>query len=82
MAFSGVARDRATLLPLAPERYERFWMSKLLDRLSALILERLSTREAAPHVLLLSPSAKVFRVTVDDTGSLTVTEMLQGDPTA
>lgn len=81
MAFSGFPRPRV-LLPLAVGRYDAMWMQRVLDDITRLLLDRLSTREAAPGVLLLSPSAKVFRVTVSDTGVLTATEVPQGDPSA
>jgi hypothetical protein len=81
MAFSGAPRPRA-LLPLALARYDAVWMQRVFDVIAQLLLERVSTREAAPAVLLLSPSAKVFRVTVSDTGVLTATEVPQGDPLA
>jgi hypothetical protein len=57
-------------------------MQRVFDVIAQLLLERVSTREAVAGVLLLSPSAKVFRVTVSDTGVLTATEVPQGDPLA
>lgn len=62
-----------------PEVYNRTWPRDLVDRISAALAGIVRTSEAAPHVLLLSPGAKVFRVTVSDTGVLTATEVPQGD---
>lgn len=69
-------------LPSAPPTYQPWWMNDVLSRLSQALLGTVRTSEAVPAVLLLSPSAKVFRVTVSDTGVLTATEVPQGDPGA
>lgn len=82
MAFSGLPRPRATVLPIAPGRYEQAWMQRALDMIAKETDASLKTREAAPYVLLLSPSAKVFKVTVSDAGVISAVEMLQGDSTA
>lgn len=66
-------------LPSAPPQYQPWWMNDVLDRLTRLLQGTVRTSEAVPSVLLLSPSAKVFRITVSDTGVLTATEVPQGD---
>lgn len=66
-------------MPSAPPQYEPWWLNDVLDRFARALLGVVRVSEAAPSVLLLSPSAKVFRVTVDDTGTLTATEVPQGD---
>jgi hypothetical protein len=62
-----------------PEGYDRRWMRDLVDRVSEAFLRVVTTTEAAPFVLLLSPAGKVFRVTVSDAGVLAATEVPQGD---
>jgi hypothetical protein len=62
-----------------PESHDRRWLRDLVDRIGVALQGMVRTTEAAPHVLLLSPGAKVFRVTVSDTGVLTATEVPQGD---
>lgn len=79
MAFSGAPRPRATLLPFAPDRYERGWMQRALDMIGTASEATVKKTEASPHVLLLSPSAKVFRVSVTDAGTLSIVEVPQGD---
>lgn len=74
-------RSFATLFQAPPDRYTRDWAVRLIEQLGRIFGDTLRTTEAAPHVLLRSPSAKVFRVTVSDTGVLTATEIPQGDPT-
>jgi hypothetical protein len=73
-------RDLALFqFPSAPPAYQPWWLNDVLDRLARALQGTVRTSEAAPSVLLLSPSAKVFRVTVSDTGVLTATEVPQGD---
>lgn len=74
-------RSLATLFQAPPERYDRNWSVRLIEQLGRILGETVRTTEAAPYVLLRSPSAKVFRLTVSDTGVLTATEIPQGDPT-
>lgn len=62
-----------------PEGYDRRWMRDLVDRIAESLLRVVTTSEAVPFVLLLSPAGKVFRVTVSDAGALTATEVPQGD---
>lgn len=82
MNLSGYrARSLATLFQAPPERYDRNWAVRFIEQLGRVFGDTVRTTEAAPFVLLRSPSAKVFRVTVSDTGVLTATEIPQGDPT-
>jgi hypothetical protein len=62
-----------------PEQYDRRWCRDLVERIGTALVGMVTTREAVGGVLLLSPSAKVYRVTVSDTGVLTATEVPQGD---
>lgn len=82
MAFSGAPRPRISFVPPAPLRYDQVWMARLIEGMTKFLGNTITTVEAAPYVMLLSPSAKVFRVTVSDTGVLTATEVPQGDASA
>jgi hypothetical protein len=62
-----------------PETYDRRWCRDLVDKISESLLRVVTTNEAVPSVLLIAPNGKVFRVTVGDTGTLTSTEVPQGD---
>jgi hypothetical protein len=64
-----------------PELYDRRWCRDLVEKISEALLPVVTTSEAVPSVLLLSPGAKVFRITVSDAGVLTATEVPQGDAT-
>ena len=66
-------------MPVAPPEYQPWWINDVLSRLALALQGTVRTSEAVPSVLLLSPSAKVFRLTVSDTGVLTATEVPQGD---
>lgn len=61
------------ILPTPPERYDRAFMSRLVEAIRQGFLFTVGTETATSSVMLLSPGGKVYRVTVDDTGTLTTT---------
>lgn len=64
-------------LPAAPDKYDRSFMARVIDVLIQRLNNSLSKETANDSLLLLSPSGKVYQVTVSDTGVLTST-YLQG----
>lgn len=64
-----------------PPGYDRGWMRDLVERIGSALLRVVTTDQAVPSVLLLSPGAKVFRITVSDAGVISATEVPQGDAT-
>lgn len=70
---------RPVVLSSAPAQYNQTWMDNVIYQVNIALGERLKPTEAVQSVLLLSPSAKVFRLAVSDLGVITATEVPQGD---
>jgi len=65
-------------LPPAPDRYDSAYLTRALSELDRLIGLSLSKSEASSSVLLLSPGGLVYKVTVDDSGTLITTSVPLG----
>lgn len=61
------------ILPTPPGSYNPNSFAQAFDAIRRAILPLISKDEAAPRLLLRSPSGKVYEVRVDDTGTLTTT---------
>jgi hypothetical protein len=56
------------------EKYDRSFFTGLLSYLKQRLTFVVSTEEAAPRVILLSPDGKSWNVTVDNAGALVVAQ--------
>jgi hypothetical protein len=65
-------------LPDPGERYDGQLLRHLMQVLRRAFNSALSSDEAAPRMLLRSPGGKTFQVTVDDTGTLQVSQVSGG----
>ncbi len=71
------------ILPSAPDRYDPGYISRALSTITQAFLQVVPRQEAVSSVLLQSPGGKVYSVTVDDSGTLSTTEVglgQQGSP--
>lgn len=62
-----------TMIP--PSEYNQAWFSQLMGQLRQAFTYCVKTNEEAGRVILRSPDGRSWAVTVDDTGTLTATEM-------
>lgn len=56
------------------EKYDRSFFTGFLSYLKQRLTFAVSTEEAAPRVILLSPDGKSWNVTVDNAGALVVAQ--------
>ncbi len=65
-------------LPPAPDRYDSSYFIRAFAVLDRIFESSLTRTEASGSVLLLSPGGLVYKVTVEDDGTLTTTSVPLG----
>jgi hypothetical protein len=63
-------------LPTPPERWDRSYVSRLLETIRQNFGRCLSKETANESILLQSPNGSVFKITVTDAGALTATQVV------
>jgi hypothetical protein len=62
------------------DRYDAESMRQRTQQIERAFLRVLSTEEASPFAMLISPDQSVWRVTVDNAGALHTAKMAKGQP--
>lgn len=65
-------------LPPAPSKYDSDYFTRALSALDRIVDLSISKSEASPSIMLLSPGGLVYKVTVEDDGTLTTTSVPLG----
>lgn len=65
-------------IPNPPSRYEQGTFNTILDTIKKSMIPAVSIEEAAGGILLQSPNGSVYKLTVDDTGTLVTTAVPLG----
>lgn len=60
---------------IPPPEYSQAWFSQFMSQLRQAFVSCVKTNEEAGRIILRSPNGQSWAVTVDDTGTLTATEM-------
>ena len=60
-------------IPNAPQNYDPGAFATIFDTIKRSLIFGVSTQEAVESVLLQSPNGTVYKVTVDNAGTLTTT---------
>lgn len=80
--MSGQQVTRPLVLSDTPAEYNPRWIANMVDQLTRSFNFVIRKDQAVDKVLLLSPTGKVYKVTVSDLGVLSATEVPQGDRNA
>jgi len=64
--------------PLPPSNYQPGFFTRTLESLRATLRSAISRDEAVDGILLQAPDGSVWKVTVDNTGSLVTTQVPLG----
>lgn len=60
-------------IPFPPPGPNQSFLSRLAEEIRRMARHTVSTEEAVPSFMLVSAGGKIYRVTVDETGTLTTT---------
>jgi hypothetical protein len=69
---------RPLIFPLPPPQYDQGYLTRVLENLRTTLRGAVSKEEAVDGILLQSPDGSVWRLSVDNTGAVTTTQVPLG----